>query len=58
MTGRASWNVDDFGPEVVEDQRVDTTVEDFDRWLAEAARPPSFGRNTLGALVEDLGLTV
>ncbi|MGO9882981.1 MAG: dihydrodipicolinate reductase [Solirubrobacteraceae bacterium] len=58
VTGRASWNVDDFGPEVVRDQRVDTTVEDFDRWLAETARPPSFGKNTLGALVEDLGVTV
>ena len=58
VTGRASWNVDDFGPEVAKDQRVDTSVEDFDRWLAEADRPPSFGRNTLGALVEDLGLSV
>jgi secondary-alkyl amine dehydrogenase [NAD(P)+] len=58
VTGRASWNVDDFGPEVTKDQRVDTTVEDFDTWLAETARPPSFGKNTLGALVEDLGLTV
>jgi hypothetical protein len=57
VTGRASWNVDDYGPEVAKDQRVDTTVEDFDRWLAEADRPPSFGRNTLGALVEDLGVT-
>ncbi|MGN6169559.1 MAG: NAD(P)H-dependent amine dehydrogenase family protein [Solirubrobacteraceae bacterium] len=58
VTGRASWNVDDFGPEVAKDQRVDTSVEDFDRWLAEAHRPPSFGRNTLGALVEALGLSV
>ncbi len=58
VTGRASWNVDDFGPEVVKDQRVDTSVDDFNRWLAEADRPPSFGRNTLGALVEDLGLSV
>ncbi|HYB25233.1 MAG TPA: hypothetical protein VEF89_01325 [Solirubrobacteraceae bacterium] len=58
VTGRASWNVDDYGPEVAKDQRVDTTVEDFDQWLAEADRPPSFGRNTLGALVEDLGVTV
>ena len=57
VTGRASWNVDDYGPEVAKDQRVDTTVEDFDRWLAEADRPPSFGRNTLGALVDDLGVT-
>jgi 4-hydroxy-tetrahydrodipicolinate reductase len=58
VTGKASWNVDDFGPEVAKDQRVDTTVEDFDTWLAETARPPSFGKNTLGALVEDLGVTV
>jgi 4-hydroxy-tetrahydrodipicolinate reductase len=58
VTGRASWNVDDFGPEVAKDQRVDTTVEDFETWLAETDRPPSFGRNTLGALVADLGLTV
>ena len=26
---QASWNVDDDGPEVAKDQRVDTTVEDF-----------------------------
>ena len=58
VTGRASWNVDDFGPEVAKDQRVDTTVENFGTWLAETARPPSFGKNTLGALVDDLGLTV
>jgi 4-hydroxy-tetrahydrodipicolinate reductase len=36
---------------------VNRTVEEFDAWLAEADRPPTFGRNTLGALVEDLGLT-
>jgi 2,4-diaminopentanoate dehydrogenase len=58
VTGKASWNVDDYGPEVAKDQRVDTTVEDFDTWLTEAVRPPSFGKNTLGALVSDLGVTV
>jgi 4-hydroxy-tetrahydrodipicolinate reductase len=58
VTGKASWNVDDYGPEVAKDQRVDTTVEEFDTWLAEAVRPPSFGKNTLGALVSDLGVTV
>jgi len=57
VTGKATWNVEDFGPEVVSDQRVGTTVEDFEDWLAHADRPPSFGRNTLGALVADLGLT-
>jgi 4-hydroxy-tetrahydrodipicolinate reductase len=48
----------DYGPEVAKDQRVDTTVGGFETWLAEADRPPSFGRNTLGALVADLDLTV
>ena len=57
VTGRASWNVDDYGPEVTKDQQVNRTIEEFDAWLAEADRPPTFGRNTLGALVEDLGLT-
>jgi len=57
VTGRASWNVDDFGPEVVKDQQVDTTPEQFDEWLAHADRPPSFGRNTLGALVADMALS-
>jgi 2,4-diaminopentanoate dehydrogenase len=57
VTGKASWNVDDFGPEVAKDQRVDTTVEEFETWLAETDRPPSFGANTLGALLDDLGLT-
>jgi 4-hydroxy-tetrahydrodipicolinate reductase len=57
VTGRASWNVDDFGPEVVKDQQVDKTPAEFDDWLAHADRPPSFGRNTLGAFVADLGLS-
>jgi 4-hydroxy-tetrahydrodipicolinate reductase len=57
VTGRASWNVDDYGPEVTKDQQVNRTVDEFDEWLSEADRPPTFGRNTLGALIEDLGLT-
>jgi 2,4-diaminopentanoate dehydrogenase len=57
VEGKASWNVDDFGPEVVKDQQVDTTPEQFDDWLAHANRPPSFGRNTLGAIVSSLELS-
>lgn len=57
VTGKASWNVDDFGPEVVKDQQVDRTPEQFDDWLAHADRPPSFGRNTLGALLSNLELS-
>ncbi len=58
VTGRASWNVDDYGPEVARDQRVGDSPDDFARWISEAERPPSFGRNTLGALIADSGLTI
>lgn len=57
VTGRASWNVDDFGPEVAGDQQVGKTVAEFEEWLNGAERPPTFGRNVLDALVADAGLT-
>lgn len=57
VTGQASWNVDDYGPEVASDQRVGNTQEEFDAWLAGAERPPTFGRNVLDALLADTGLT-
>jgi len=58
VVGRASWNVDDYGPEVARDQRVGDTPEEFNRFLKDADRPPTFGRNTLDALVADTGLRV
>ena len=58
VVGRASWNVDDYGPEVARDQRVGDTPEDFKLFLDSADRPPTFGRNTLDALVADTGLSV
>ncbi|PXY23148.1 dihydrodipicolinate reductase [Prauserella sp. PE36] len=58
VVGHASWNVDDYGPEVAGDQQVGKTVEEFHAWLDGATRPPSFGRNVLDALVADVGLTV
>jgi 2,4-diaminopentanoate dehydrogenase len=57
VTGQASWNVDDYGPEVAQDQRVGDTVEQFEKWLDGADRPPTFGRNVLDALLADSGLT-
>ncbi len=57
VTGQASWNVDDYGPEVARDQRVGDTQAEFDAWLAGAERPPTFGRNVLDALLADTGLT-
>lgn len=58
VTGHASWNVDDYGPEVAGDQQVGKTVEEFEQWLSGAERPPTFGRNVLDALAADTGLTV
>jgi hypothetical protein len=57
VTGTASWNVDDYGPEVARDQRVGDTEEQFAAWLKEAERPPTFGLNVLHALLADAGLT-
>ncbi len=58
VNGTVSWNVDDYGPEVVSLQQVGTTPEQFDEWLASSSRPPTFGRNVVDALVADVGLTV
>lgn len=58
VRGKATWNVDDFGPELARDQRVGDTVEEFDAWLRTAERPPTFGRNSLHALAAASGLTV
>ncbi|MCV7322784.1 NAD(P)H-dependent amine dehydrogenase family protein [Mycolicibacterium confluentis] len=57
VSGRASWNVDDFGPELARDQQVGATEAEFQEWLENAQRPPTFGRNVLDALVADTGLT-
>jgi 4-hydroxy-tetrahydrodipicolinate reductase len=57
VTGHASWNVDDYGPEVAKDQQVGTSPEAFVQWLESSSRPPTFGRNVLDALVASLDLT-
>ena len=58
VRGKASWNVDDFGPELATAQQVGRTAAEFDEWVKGAQRPPTFGRNVLDALVADTGLTV
>ena len=58
VRGHASWNVDDFGPELARDQQVGDTPEEFAEWLAGAERPPTFGRPTLHAVAAASGLTV
>jgi len=59
VRGQASWNVDDFGPELARDQQGGATVEEFDSWNASGAeRPPTFGRTSLHALARLAGLTI
>ncbi|QNN63896.1 dihydrodipicolinate reductase [Leucobacter denitrificans] len=58
VRGRASWNVEDFGPELARDQQVGDTLEEFAEWLRGAERPPTFGRPTLHAVAAASGLTV
>ncbi|GGZ36735.1 dihydrodipicolinate reductase [Streptomyces inusitatus] len=57
VTGRLSWNVDDFGRALAEQQRVNATAEEFARWQAHAERPPTFTHYSLYALAAALGLT-
>jgi 4-hydroxy-tetrahydrodipicolinate reductase len=59
VRGQASWNVDDFGPELARDQQVGTTAEEFEAWNASGLeRPPTFGRTSLHALARLSGLTI
>ena len=59
VRGQASWNVDDFGPELARDQQVGSTVEAFETWNASGVeRPPTFGRTSLHALARLSGLTI
>jgi hypothetical protein len=59
VRGEASWNVDDFGPELARDQQVGKTVAEFDEWNTSGEeRPPTFGRTSLQALARLAGLTM
>jgi 4-hydroxy-tetrahydrodipicolinate reductase len=57
VTGHASWNVDDYGPEVARDQRVGDDEQAFAEWLAHAERPPTFGRNVIDGILAATGLS-
>ncbi|GLF98817.1 dihydrodipicolinate reductase [Streptomyces yaizuensis] len=57
VTGRLSWNVDDFGRAVAEHQHVNATVEEFARWQEAGERPPTFTHYSLHALAAAIGLT-
>jgi 2,4-diaminopentanoate dehydrogenase len=57
VVGHATWNVDDYGPEVARDQRVGNSEAEFAQWLEHAERPPTFGRNVIDGIMSAVGLT-
>jgi hypothetical protein len=58
VSGRCTWNVDDYGPEVARHVHAGETKGEFERYVAEHGWPDFVVRSTLEALVADVGLTV
>jgi 4-hydroxy-tetrahydrodipicolinate reductase len=57
VSGRCTWNADDYGPEVAAHVHVGDTREEFDRFIEEAGWPDFVVRATLEALIAELELT-
>lgn len=57
IAGRASWNADDYGADVIKQKHVGTTLAEFEAWASAASRPPTYGRCVLGAIAASLCLT-
>lgn len=58
VEGQCLWNVDDYGRAVASHLRVGDTAEAFERHVAENGWPEFVARQTLEALVAQLGLSV
>lgn len=56
--GRASWNQDDYGIELLTTKHVGESLAEFETSTQGADAPPTFGRCSLGALARHAGLTV
>lgn len=57
VSGRCTWNADDYGPEVAAHVHVGETPEEFERFLAEQGWPDFVVRATLEALIAEVELT-
>lgn len=57
VSGRASWNADEYGADVIQSKHVGETLDQFHRSVASADAPPTYGRNLLGALAQIGGFT-
>jgi len=58
VSGKQSFNIDDYGPVVAEHRFVGQTKEEFECLAAERATKSSFLRMEIEALIADLGLSV
>jgi 4-hydroxy-tetrahydrodipicolinate reductase len=58
VNGRCMWNVDDYGPEVASHLCVGEKVEAFERYVRDHGWPEFVARQTLEALVSELGLSI
>jgi hypothetical protein len=57
VSGRCTWNADDYGPEVARHVHLGETPEEFDRFVEEHGWPDFVVRSNLEALVASAGLT-
>lgn len=55
--GRANWNADEYGADVIMSKHVGETLQEFERSVAKADSPPTYGRNLLGVLAQVGGFT-
>lgn len=57
VSGKASWNADDYGADIIKSKHVGESIEEFHDSIGRSDRPPSYGRNVLGAIACNAGLT-
>jgi len=55
--GKATWNADEYGADIIQSKHVGETLEQFQASIASEHRPPTFGGNLLSALAQATGLT-
>jgi secondary-alkyl amine dehydrogenase [NAD(P)+] len=57
ISGKASWNADDYGADIIKSKHVGETLEEFRISIERSDRAPTYGRNVLGAIARNAGFT-
>jgi hypothetical protein len=57
VTGKTTWNADEYGADVIQSKHVGETIEQFEKSVSSQDAPPTYGRNLLGALAQAASLT-